>query len=381
MRPRRFALNVALLACCAGVALGAQTAGGQGRHSITGVVRDSAGPPLADAEVLLIREGASVRSVRTSRNGAFTIDSVAAGLYTVWFRQVGWASVNYRWDTSEEARTEVRISLRRLAKTLNPVVIREAEDRGMRQSAGLLGLVLDGENNPVDEVTVEIVGTSIGGVTRPNGGFLFKPIPSGSYVVRARKIGYSPANYTMSLIPGEERELVLRLQRLATSLDAVQITELSGFGSGQTMLADLGRRLRWHGVSNFVLGPDDLRRYGTRGLDEVGKRIGVDFKEMVSARRRGGPRSINGASIGVGVGSSGVGRAQGDACILLDGKFAVSRPLSSFVASEIELLEIYPTRTEVTETISDRMHGSCAKSPSGDHPTYYVIWTRGSLKR
>jgi hypothetical protein len=360
------------------LAMAPRSSSGQGRASITGVVRDSNQAALADVEVVVLREGAAFRSARTGATGAFTLEGIPVGLYTVWFRRIGFASSNYRWDAAEETSAKLTIELRSLAHTLNPVVVWEEEERRMRFSSSLLGLVVDDQRRPIDEVSVEILGTALGGSTRRNGGFLFKPVPPGSYVVRARKIGFAPASHTLTLVPGEERELILSLAPLATNLPAAQIIEESGFGGGQTMLADLDRRLRWHGARNFVLGSDELRRFGTRGLDEVAKLEGVGFKELV-AGRRGGVTSINGN--GQAVGKSSVGSAEGDACILLDGKFAVRRPLSSFPANELELVEIYPSRTEVTETIADRMHGACAKSPLGHHPTYYVIWTRGSLKR
>lgn len=73
---------------------------------------------------------------------------------------------------------------------------------------------------------------------------------------------------------------------------------------------------------------------------------------------------------------SGVGAGVDDVCILLDGKRQIHQPLSAFTTAQLELIEIYPSGTEVTGTISDRMSGSCKAQSLFQHPTYYVIWER-----
>ena len=69
----------------------------------------------------------------------------------------------------------------------------------------------------------------------------------------------------------------------------------------------------------------------------------------------------------------------GDACILLNGTTALQQPLDMYRADEIELLEIYPVNTELTGTVSKRfMSPLCAPLSILRHPTYFVVWLKGS---
>jgi hypothetical protein len=53
------------------------------------------------------------------------------------------------------------------------------------------------------------------------------------------------------------------------------------------------------------------------------------------------------------------------------------RPLRSYDIDDIELLEVYPSKTEVTRTIGDRMHRPCEERLDGSHRTWYVLWFKG----
>ena len=159
-----------------------------GTASLAGVIRDSAGAPIAGAEVILRENDVTLRSVRADGRGAYTLAGVKPGRYSVWFRRLGYHSADYNWAAKFDERTDLPVTLHHIARTLNAVVVRETEDKLMKGNSSLLGLVLDEEGKPVAEAGVDLVGADRGAGTRENGGFLFKPVPLGTYVLRVREL-------------------------------------------------------------------------------------------------------------------------------------------------------------------------------------------------
>lgn len=69
--------------------------------------------------------------------------------------------------------------------------------------------------------------------------------------------------------------------------------------------------------------------------------------------------------------------AAGDACVLINGWQFEMRPLSSYNVDDIEMLEIYPSKSEDTKTVRDHMSRPCEEKPDGGHLTWYVLWLKG----
>ena len=349
--------------------------------TLAGVIKDSLDKPIADAEVFLRDVG---RGTRTNARGEFTLGDVPPETYEVWFRRLGYESAQYTWSARAGERTEVKVMLHLLPRSLDPVVVRAKEEKTIQGRSSLLGVVVDSLGHPVEEAEVQLVGADRTAVTLANGGFLFRSLPVGPYVVRVRKLGYAPNVLHFELQDGEEREVMVRIRGLAQSLDAVIINERSGFGNDQAAWDELDRRRRWHTSKEIVLGRDELRRYYSYPLD------------MATQFMRGGvvappTRSVTDALGALnGVASSPaktaarerremqMGAPEGDACILLNGSMAVRRPLSSFTVNELDLLEIYPPWTELSGTVAARFNGirECRAAGLMQHPTYYVLWTK-----
>src|SRR6185437_11387215 len=196
---------------------------------LTGLVRDSAGAPLRDAEVTLA--DASV-SVGTGTDGRFVL-ATAPGTHDVWFRKIGYQSVRYTWVAAVNGHTDLTILLRTLPHTLDPMVVRAREDRMFHGTGTLRGVVVDSGGAPIAEAEVQIVGAHADGVTRANGGFLFQSLPAGPMLLRIRKLGFSPVVMSLQLVPSDDREITVRLQRLPDTLDPVVVTERSGYGGSE----------------------------------------------------------------------------------------------------------------------------------------------------
>src|SRR3954471_20060607 len=147
-------LHTVLAAVMLGVTAVA-VASAQTPATIAGVVRDSAGRAISDVEVILRNAN---RGTRTGNRGEFTLGDVTPGNYRVWFRRLGFTSVEYNWAARSGERTEVNVALREIAKPLDPVVVRAEEDKRSKMHASILGLVIDSANKAIAEAEVQLVG-------------------------------------------------------------------------------------------------------------------------------------------------------------------------------------------------------------------------------
>lgn len=338
--------------------------------AISGSVVDSTGRPIAGVDVVLRDAN---RAARTDDQGRYTLDDVAPGAYTVWFRRLGYRSIEYNWAAKAGGRTEANIVFFPLPRQLDPVVVRADEDKRAAGRASILGLVMDQQGLPVPEAEVQLVGANMGGTTRDNGGFLFKPLAVGTYLIRVRKLGYTPAMQSVQLVQGDDREIVFVLRSLAKKLDAFQVTERSGYGRDQSVYEELEQRKRWINFQNRLIGPEDLKTYYGRHLDEALIKLGLyQSKTIVGAKaaRPMNPGTTNPYK------TAGMGDVLHDnVCLLLNGKEGVWQPLATYSTDDLEMLEVYPPGTELTGSVSWRFHmGQCKAISFVDHPLYLVLW-------
>lgn len=333
--------------------------------TLAGVVRDTAGVAISNVEVYL---RGTTHATRTNDRGEFTLAGVEPGTYRAFFRRLGYRSMEYAWAPVSGERTEVAVALEPIPRNLDPVIVRAEEDKRYAAHASIKGIVVDSAGVPLEEAEVRIVGANTAGMTRANGGFLFTPLPLGAQIIRVRKIGYSPVTLTVDLHADDERELYIRMTALAHELDPFVVYAQSGFGS-QRSWDELERRKHWVDASSRMLGPDELRRYYSFGLDEVAK--------IMNLRPDGSRTPARFKPDAMASPSSNYGWDE-DSCILLNGTTPIEQPLHTFKADEIELLEIYPAYTELTGTVGAYfVSRKCVPNSLLQHPTYYVIWLKG----
>lgn len=112
---RRWAGIVALLLATAG-SLRAQGNGG----TITGVVRDTAGAPVAGAEV-------SVRGsarARTDSAGRFVLSGLGSDKYTVYARKLGFAPTSFDVSLGKNGHVDIKLQFDRRMPMLDTVLVR-----------------------------------------------------------------------------------------------------------------------------------------------------------------------------------------------------------------------------------------------------------------
>ena len=130
--------------------------------------------------------------------------------------------------------------------------------------AGLSGRVIDATTNvPLDLVDLQVDDQRR--VSDQDGGFRFASVSAGTRALSVRRIGYSPLNLRVDLVPGMDQTLEVRLTPLAIRLDTITITAQTP-GTTTISGADLARRGSdlgsaldgWEGVSvrrNSSSGP------------------------------------------------------------------------------------------------------------------------------
>ena len=354
--------------------------------TLTGIIRDSTGAPISNVEVLLTETS---RGTRTDDAGKFTLGDVSPGAYRVWFRRLGYSSSQFDWAARVGQRTEVAVTMTPIAKPLDPVVVFEKEAKEMNDRASILGLVIDSAGAPIDEAEVQLVGANRSGLTRANGGFLFRPLAVGPYVLRVRKLGYEPSVVKLNLLAGDDREVVIRMRQIPTRLDPVVITERSGYNPRDAQIYDdLESRMRWKSFKSPIFGPEDLAKFRGLGLDETMKLLllersavrGYPAPAVMAAQRQ--QQAMSAIDRAEAAAKARLDEAERMGCILLNGKTVLYQPLRSIAISDIDLLEVYPTFTEYTGTIADRFFNrkECRARSTLEHPTYYVVWLKGNSK-
>jgi hypothetical protein len=188
--------------------------------------------------------------------------------------------------------------------------------------------------------------------------------------VRVRKLGYAPALLTLQLVDNDDREVVIRMEPLATGLDPVVVAERSGYGPEQSAWEDLERRKNWVNFKSRLLGPEDLKNFYGSTLDVALVRMGLNYAPSA--------RDSRVTSIDPRGTSKRPDRAiPGSSCILLNGKTPVYEPIYMYTTDDVEMLEVWPGGTELTGTISSRFHGApCEPLSLFQHPTYFVLWLK-----
>ena len=112
---RRWTVAVAL-SLATGVSLRAQGTGA----TITGVVRDTAGAPVAGADVSI--RGSSTRT-RTDSAGHFLLSGLGSDKYTVVARKLGYAPTSFDVSLGKNGHVDIKLDFERRMPMLDTVVV------------------------------------------------------------------------------------------------------------------------------------------------------------------------------------------------------------------------------------------------------------------
>ncbi len=83
------------------------------------------------------------------------------------------------------------------------------------------GTVTAEGGNPLSGASVSVAGTSIGGVTGPNGRFTLSGVPAGQHTLRASMIGYAEGTTTVTVVSGQTANAAISLTAEAVVLEGI----------------------------------------------------------------------------------------------------------------------------------------------------------------
>ena len=165
-----------------------------------------------------------------------------------------------------------------LASTLRSDVARAQVSPG--QQGIIRGTVTNAASGlPVANAQVQVVGTTLGALSGPNGSFTIAAVPAGSHVVRLRMLGYQSSEKPATVTAGGTVTVDFALTTSAVSLDEVVVT---GTG-GSARKREVGNSIGQVKVSDLPEVPTNL-------------------SNMLSGR-------LAGVTVGGGVGNAGGGSA------------------------------------------------------------------------
>jgi TonB-linked SusC/RagA family outer membrane protein len=145
-----------------------------------------------------------------------------------------------------------------------------------------------GSRRPVADVQVSVVGTSFGALTGQNGEYTIANVPAGQRTIRARRLGLTPADKTVTVTAGSTTPLDFALTQSATQLEQLVVTGTAGAAERKTI---------GNSVTQLDVG-DITRKQAVMSVTEVlqSKTPGVSILPGSGAPGTAGEIRIRGAS-------------------------------------------------------------------------------------
>lgn len=265
-----------------------------GPRTLTGIVTDTLGTPIADVDVLVIK---LQRRMRTRGDGTFKFDSIPPGTYDLRARGIGLIAPSPTVVVGPNGGA-VRIRMIRLG-TILPAMVTTAK------LGGLSGVIGDTSYRAMPGVTVTVLGTGQAVQTDSTGSF-FVPLRPGQYMLRIERDGFARQMVGVSVPENEGRRVAAWLVPQSGPANHVEAQQLF----------DLDQRLmRVSMASSKFFSREDLEKQGLADLHALALRWanGIVTAEC-EVSLNGGPRTV---------------------------------PLGRLSSSEVEFVEVYlPSKTE-----------------------------------
>ncbi len=338
-------------------------AGGAARPNgaVSGVVLDTAGRPVADADIVVL---GSARRTRSAADGRFALRNLPASDTEFLFRKPGYEPARFRVSVPAGGDVALRVTLGPAVRELEGVIVMAQVFNEVR------GIIVDSAGAPIEDVEVSMLGARFVARTRTDGAFLFVDIPPGRYLLTARKIGYRPQRLSVAMERQLEREITVRLRALAQGLPPVEVTALSGFSPADSLArVEFEERLAAKGHESDLLTGAELAKAGKDRLDFAIR------EQAVSWVKGGGSYSC--------VLVNGVEPLEDDATFRRLSKIDFALPpaerytlMKKLTAEQVDAVEIYASGHERSRTACRRFplvsQCSCAANP----PAIVVLWLK-----
>jgi hypothetical protein len=303
--------------------------------SLGGVVRNETGQPVEQVQVVLTT-GSGTRAARTNRDGRFRFDGVAAGAHRLRFTRIGFQPVDTT-VTAGASPVDLVIGLTRVSRLEEVAVV--------ARRLGVYGTVLSRDSlAPVEGARMELLGALRRDTTDATGAFAIDSVKPGTFMLRVSREGF------------DTQLLSVRVPRdSGVGLDLILVPGYAGRDDHmQGLWTDMAQRINWAGMNASFVGREELMSRGS-SLD-LAIRFAPSFarKSMVIDDR---------------------------ACVFVNGIARPNATIRDFAAEEIESIEVYGRRGEITNTLKwpdPRLPcGDPAARPApGNRAVTIAIWTR-----
>ena len=123
----------------------------------------------------------------------------------------------------------MRLSLVRAA-VVSATLLLYAPDPLAAQATGTVrGRVIEtGSQQPVTDVQISVVGTTLGGITDASGDYVVINVPAGAQRIRVRRLGFRAADQTITVTAGATSTVNFTLAPSAATLEQVVVTGTTG---------------------------------------------------------------------------------------------------------------------------------------------------------
>lgn len=303
--------------------------------ALQGVVRNESGHPVEQAQVLLY-SGTSPREQRTDRDGRFRFIGVPTGASRLRVLRIGFQPHDTTITVSG-TNTEVTIQLVRLT------TLREVEV--VTRRTGVYGTVLGRDSlQALEGARVELLGARTGDTTNASGAFAMPTDRVGTFMLRVSRRGYDTRMVSIRVPNDTGVAIDIVLQ---PGLDADQHMEM--------LWADMAQRIHWKGVNSAVVGREELAGRGA-SLNMAIKFAPSYAKRTLVIDER--------------------------ACVFVNGLPRPFATINDFSVDEIESIEVYGSRSELSNTLGKRWpRGAICGNPNarlvpGNRAQLISIWTR-----
>lgn len=306
---------------------------------ISGIIRSEQDrAPLAGATVELSNTQFT-RRVRTDEAGRFRFGTLAPGGYRLSVLRLGFAPLTRQVSIADQD-ADLDVTLASDARTLNAVVTR-ANVTAVQGGIGAAGL----SRNPLGErsltavpgALVQVLGSRLETETDSLGRFFLEVGKAGRYLMRVSSPGLVTQVYPVD-VPRDKAVDASRLLDSARTMEAERPAYL---------WKEMDRRIEARGINSAIASGDEVRRYGGG---------------MTTALK-----------LTPGVASRGL-TLTGAECVFVDGIARPNMPLDAIRPEEVEAVEVYGVRGDVTNSLFSSWKGKCPVSQTRQTNNNAVIW-------
>ena len=279
--------------------------------TISGIVTDEGGRPLADALVIL-DPASSARQTSTGADGRFRFTRVSRGRHELRVLRLRFQPNERTLDVGEQG-LEVVIAMRPVSDVLDTL-------RVVARRTGVFGTVIDRiPFQPVAGASVRAMATRNAAVSDSGGRFDLPMLREGGHLLMVRHPRFQPRLFSVITRADSAVELAVTLDSLSAP-----------GGMRRAMpLAEFEQRGRWMGALSALVPGRELAA-------QEGQAVGDALRYSLSFLRKG--LLIDDAVT----------------CVYVDG---VPKPLSvvnDYTAADVEAIEVYGQDADITRTLARR---------------------------